>query len=402
MRRTVVLVLTAALLLGCVSPALARAAWKRRIDRIVGQRSVGVAVRDSGRVLYRRSATRKRIPASNQKVLMSMAMLDRVPPDLQFQTSTAAELFEDGVVAGDLWVLGSGDPTLSSERQYTNSLPVPATRIRDLARAVRDAGVERIDGSVIGSTGYFARDWYAPGWKPEFPREQCPLPVALSINGNVNDRGQHVPDPEVRAARALSHRLEEFGIPVAGPPAAGEPPFQLETIASVPSAPIGELFEHVNVNSSNYFAEMFGKRLAVEAQGRPGTIAKGAAAIRSWASRNGTEIVAHDSSGLSYENRVSPLGLARLLGYSENQEWGEVFRETLAEADQGTLKGRLKGVRVRAKTGTLQDISALSGYVWLRRADVWAEFSIMSGGMAKSTASSIEDRVVRTLTRYAR
>jgi D-alanyl-D-alanine carboxypeptidase len=66
------------------------------------------------------------------------------------------------------------------------------------------------------------------------------------------------------------------------------------------------------------------------------------------------------------------------------------------------LEDRLGGVRVRAKTGTLIGVSALSGYVWLERRATWAEFSILSAGTSKSTAVRIEDAVVRILSDRAR
>jgi D-alanyl-D-alanine carboxypeptidase len=66
------------------------------------------------------------------------------------------------------------------------------------------------------------------------------------------------------------------------------------------------------------------------------------------------------------------------------------------------LEDRLGGVRVRAKTGTLIGVSALSGYVWLERRATWAEFSILSTGMSKSAAVRIEDAVVRILSDRAR
>jgi D-alanyl-D-alanine carboxypeptidase len=52
-------------------------------------------------------------------------------------------------------------------------------------------------------------------------------------------------------------------------------------------------------------------------------------------------------------------------------------------------------VKVRAKTGTLIDISALSGWVWLAKEGTWAQFSILSRGMSKTEAAAIEDRIVR-------
>jgi D-alanyl-D-alanine carboxypeptidase/D-alanyl-D-alanine-endopeptidase (penicillin-binding protein 4) len=146
---------------------------------------------------------------------------------------------------------------------------------------------------------------------------------------------------------------------------------------------------------------MLGKRLAVERYGPPGTIANGARAIEAWARAQGVILTAKDSSGLSYDNRVSPAGIARLLGSAEAFEWGPGLRDLLPGPGEGTLEDRLNGVRVHAKTGTLDGVSALSGWVWLRRPQSWAEFSILSRGMAKTTAVDIENEVVRILTREA-
>jgi serine-type D-Ala-D-Ala carboxypeptidase/endopeptidase (penicillin-binding protein 4) len=401
-RRTTTCLIGIVVITAIPSVSHARASWKRRIDRMVPGHGIGVAVREQGKVLYRHAATNRRIPASNQKLLLSMALLDRLGPDHVIETTIAGESNLTGELQDDLWILGRGDPTITSERKYTKSLPVAATKIRAIARAIRDAGITRVRGRIIGDTGYFARDWFAPGWKADFPREQCPLPSALTINGNTNDAGHHVADPELRAARALTRRLRRMGIRVAGPPAAGESPAELTRFAAVESEPIARLLEHVNRNSANFFAEVLGKRLGVEVKGTPGTIAKGAAAIEGWARRHGVTVQANDSSGLSYANRVSPLGLVRLLGAAEDEGWGSQFRGTLAKAGRGTLEDRLNGVRVRAKTGTLQNVSALSGYVWLRRSGTWGEFSILSSGTAKSTAVRIENRIVRILTRSAR
>ena len=162
------------------------------------------------------------------------------------------------------------------------------------------------------------------------------------------------------------------------------------------------MVRYMNRRSSNFFAEVFGKRLGLERSGFPGTIAKGAAAIEAWAKTHGVGLTAYDSSGLSYDNRVSPNGLVKLLGVAEDETWGEALRSSLPGADQGTLEDRLKGVRVRAKTGSLTNISTLSGYVWLRQRKTWAEFSILSRGMSKTYASAVEDDIVRILTREAR
>ncbi|MGH7425896.1 MAG: D-alanyl-D-alanine carboxypeptidase, partial [Candidatus Methylomirabilales bacterium] len=157
----------------------------------------------------------------------------------------------------------------------------------------------------------------------------------------------------------------------------------------------------MNRLSDNFYAEVLGKLLGASAAGPPGTIAKGARTIRAWVASHGVEFALYDSSGLSYANRVTAQDILRLLWVADAAPWGDLLRQTLPSGGQGTLKGRLAGVRVRAKTGTLEDVSALSGWVWLEKEGAWAEFSILSGGMPKWQASRIEDRIVRLLASSA-
>ncbi len=401
MHRSGTILVALALTLAVPAAAAARPAWKRKIDRIVRGHAIGVAASEGGTSLYRHADKRQRIPASNEKLLLSMALLDLIGPDKQITTSVKAEALAGGVVRGDLWLLGHGDPSLTGGGAYGRSLPFRAARLSTLARGVKAAGIRRVTGSVRGATNYFSRDWFAPGWKSFFPAYYVARPTALAFEGN-SYKGRHISDPERRAARALTRRLRALGIRVAGAPGTGLPPADTLPVADARSEPLPVLLTYTNRQSSNFFAEMLGKRLAASVRKPPGSIAKGAGVIARWTARHGVEAAAHDSSGLSYENRISPWGLVQLLEFAESAPWGPILKETLPVPGQGTLDERLDGVRVRAKTGTLVDVSALSGWVWLARSERWAEFSILSGGMPKSQAAEIEDRIVRILSRAAR
>jgi D-alanyl-D-alanine carboxypeptidase/D-alanyl-D-alanine-endopeptidase (penicillin-binding protein 4) len=344
----------------------------------------------------------RRVPASNQKLLLTMALFEEFSPKARIKTIAAATSPPvAGVVAGNIYILGRGDPSVGNHGRFTKSLPFRATHMSRLARAVGRAGVTRVRGRVIGSTNYFARDWYAPGWKSFFPSDEIPLPTALTFEGNTR-RGRHIDNPEYHAALALTRALERRGISVTRRPRAGTPSSSLTRIATVRSERLQALARFMNRKSANFFAEVLGKRLGVGAYGRPGTIAKGAAAIAAWSALHNVEVRARDSSGLSYDNRISPKGMARLLEAASAETWVDELRSGLPRGGQGTLEDRLRGVPVRAKTGTLDYISALSGWVWLARRDAWAEFSIMSSGLCKCTAAQIEDRIVRILHRYGR
>jgi D-alanyl-D-alanine carboxypeptidase/D-alanyl-D-alanine-endopeptidase (penicillin-binding protein 4) len=359
------------------SPVLAfeapKARWMLEIDHAIGTRRVSVAVGEDDTFLYDRAASTPRIPASNEKLLLSMTLYNTLGSDFRIRTSVASSGGSSGAVR-NLWILGQGDPG------------VTGATIGTLARRVADAGIERVRGRVFGSTGYFRRDWDAPGWNA-VARDYVNRPTALVFERNARA------DPEREAAETLTRKLEALGVRVRGMPGSGKPPGGLETIASVTSPPLQRLLTKMLRPSDNFIAETLGKRLGVETHGVPGTIAKGAAAIQAWTDDHGTGFTLYDNSGLSYANRVTAEGIVRLLWFAEDQPWGLDLRRALPTGGQGTLRHRLRGVDVRAKTGSLDDVSALSGWVKVHSGD-WVEFSVLSFGMSKSTASAIEDRIV--------
>jgi D-alanyl-D-alanine carboxypeptidase len=158
----------------------------------------------------------------------------------------------------------------------------------------------------------------------------------------------------------------------------------------------------MNVESLNFHAEVLGKLLARLTGGTPATIARGAAALEAFEREHGvSSFEHHDGSGLSYANRVRSQGIVKLLWAANAETWGPVLRRALPTGGQGTLRDRLHRVKVRAKTGTLDRISALSGWVWLDDRDAWGEFSIVSRGLTKTAAVRIEDAIVRTVGEHA-
>ncbi len=368
------------------APASALAPWwARRIDALVADHPMSVALSLDGDTLYSHKDWVARPPASNEKLLLSMTLLRRLGPDVTLPTRVFATepVGADGVLTGDLWLVGRGDPETD------------AGDMAVLARALVDAGLERVRGHVFGATGPFARDWWAPGWRDYFPRYYIALPTALTYRSNERAGGRHVQDPERLAARSLTKKLEGRGVAVTKKAGLGAPPGGLEPIATLRSDPLHQIMRRMNVVSSNFRAEVLGKLLGGERLGMPGSIAKGARVIETFAAARGVRVRAHDASGLSYDNRANAEGIVHMLHVAERAPWGEVLRGTLPVGGEGTLEDRLVNVTVRAKTGTLIEVSALSGWVWLEREDAWAAFSILSSGMNTDQAKSIENRIVR-------
>lgn len=383
--------------LGQVGP---RPWWKTRVDKLLKTLPFSLQVRYNGDVLYARDAHNDRVPASVEKLALSFALFEEFSPRATFPTRLAARRVKKGVIPGDLWVIGSGDPTLTGNPHVLSALPPGATDIQELVTALRHKGVREIRGNVMAATNTFARDWFAPGWRPYFPSSEVGLPSALTFNLNVH-KGRYTKRPELALAESLRRRLRRSGIAVVGHAGAGPEPRKLRDLGRVPSPPLEILARYMNRQSSNFFAEVLGKRLGAETFGPPGTIRKGARAIRAYARQRGIEVETWDSSGLSYSNRMSAADLVSLIEQAETEPWVESLRRGLAGGGQGTLEDRLHDIRIRAKTGTLVDISALAGWVWLRKARDWAEFTIISRGLEKSRAMQIEDQIVRTLHNYA-
>jgi len=376
-----------------VSSALAvqvvEAPWMVHVDQLIGSRNVGVAVASDGDLLYEHGDTVAHVPASNEKLLLSMALLARVSPDAVIETTAeAGSMGTGGVIHGGLWLIGRGDPTVSR------------LRLARLADDLVNAGLTKITGSVMGSTAYFSHDWWATGWKPEFPAEEVALPTALTFMGNSVD-GRHVAQPERIAAAALTKMLRARGVEIVGDAKSGVPPGGLHPLARMISPPLRRILHDQNIDSINFDAEVLGKLLGIMASGQPGTIAKGAAAIHAWAAAHGATVTTNDASGLSYANRATALGIVKLLEAADAAPWGAVLRSTLPTPGEGTLEHRLQGISVQAKTGTLDDISALSGWVDLSRTGHAAQFSILSGGYDVSNEKDVEDAIVTTLARNA-
>jgi serine-type D-Ala-D-Ala carboxypeptidase/endopeptidase (penicillin-binding protein 4) len=356
------------------------APWTDALDRIADVPGVSVAVGAGGRIVYERAARTPATLASNQKLLTSMTVLDRLGAGYRFRTVAAIETGDrvGGVVDGDLWLVGAGDPTLTSGD------------LAALAGRVRQDGITRVDGHVVGDTTSFDRGWWAPGWLRGISRTFVARPVALRLATSGTAL-------EAAAASNFRDALIRAGVTVGGPSKAGAAPDDLDPVASVVSPPARDLLEHQNHESDNLYAELFTKALG-RAFGDEGSTAEGASVVQSWAAARGATSSVRDGSGLSDQDRSSADDVAWLLLLARRRPWFPAFFGSLPAGGEGTLGGRLVGVPVRAKTGTLfvRPTSTLSGYVRDRNGRLVA-FAVLTHALPEYQARSIEDSVVRTL-----
>ena len=333
----------------------------------------------TGERLYGRRAGTDRIPASNEKLWTAAAALEELGAGAVFRTTALAErpIGPNGTLAGDLFLRGEGDPTLSS------------ARLEVLAQRVADLGLERVRGRVVGDDTAFDRR------RGPFGRG-IGDDVGGPLGALVVDRAGGE-DPAGHAAHVLARELRDAGVKVSLRTRAGRTPPGAVELASRRSASIALLIRAMNVPSDNFVAEMLLKALTPLGTTRHGAAAAAAVAEH----RYGVTPVVLDGSGLSRGDRTSPREVVGLLRALVDDP---AFYGSLAVMGvSGTLEDRLERDRARGrcrgKTGTLSDVSALSGYCRTAGGDVLA-FSLLMNRVYVPAARDRQDRMVRAIVRY--
>jgi D-alanyl-D-alanine carboxypeptidase/D-alanyl-D-alanine-endopeptidase (penicillin-binding protein 4) len=377
--------LVVALSLALASPVEATSSLRARLHAALagfeGHGTGALAVDlNSGRVVYAHNANASLLPASNQKLALTFAALVVLGPSFRLRTEVLGEGHADAVTwRGNLILKGYGDPTLDR------------TGLADLAGDVRRMGIRRVTGSLVADESWFDVRRAGPGWNASFvPEESRPL-SALTSAGTTDARG---------TAELFRRELERAGIRVLGGTkvarAGGWP------LAVRFSPPLEQILRRMDVQSDNFTAELVLKQLGATLAGRGTTIAGGDIVRGVLAERrvplDGVRIA--DGSGLSALDRLTPKALVTILQrvWADRDLRPAVFRILPVAGRDGTLEHRLgrppaRG-NVRAKTGTLDVASALSGFVRERYA-----FAILLNGprLSSSEARAAQDRFATVL-----
>jgi D-alanyl-D-alanine carboxypeptidase/D-alanyl-D-alanine-endopeptidase (penicillin-binding protein 4) len=347
----------------------------------------------SGRVVASIRSEKQRAPASVQKLLTAAAALDRLGPDYRFETSVlAAAQPVEGVLTGDLYLRGSGDPSLAE------------TGLTQLARLVDDQGLAQIDGRVRGDDSMFDGRRGVPASGYTVSRWVGPL-SALSLNHGLAwpvARGFQT-QPALFAARRLQLRLDRAGVEVARAARTGRAPEDPAPLATVASRPLASLVRHMAQVSDNFYAETLIKGLGARF-GSAGSTAAGADVVQRVARGLGAGARVIDGSGLSRANAIAPAAVGRLLTAARRQTWFDPFYRALPLAGRtGTLANRMRHTaakgRCRAKTGTLIAVSALAGYCRSHSKRTFA-FALLMNGVNVTGARAIQDRIAAALAAY--
>ncbi|MFL5895201.1 MAG: D-alanyl-D-alanine carboxypeptidase/D-alanyl-D-alanine-endopeptidase [Thermoleophilaceae bacterium] len=393
-----------AVLAVALAPAAARASLGSALTRqmrIAGPYS-GAYVVDStnGKVLFAWNAATPRILASNTKLFTTTAALDRFGPDTTLKTEVLADgaMNQDGILQGDLWLRGGGDPAFGTRAYVRRHYGPGAAGVEDLATQLADAGLTAVRGGVHGDESLFDRVRGVNDSRYGVSPWVGPL-SALAFNHGYGTRGFQ-PSPAQYAARWLRKALYGEGITPGHAAAVAKAPAGAVVMATVESPPMSTLVQLTNKDSDNFFAETLLKDVGRATYGA-GSTAAGVRAATAHAATLGAHVRMVDGSGLDHGDRASPRDVVRLLSAERNAPEFPALYDSLPIAGvDGSLDKRMRRGpahrNCRAKTGSLIGVSALSGWCTSRSGHPLT-FSILMNGISVTYARRLQDRMATAL-----
>lgn len=428
--------------------------------------SILVRGRDDDRPRLSINADIPRNPASVTKLLTTYAALEKLGPAYTWETRVRADgPVRDGVLAGDLWIEGSGDPYLTAEDFWK------------LLGGVRRRGIERIEGDLVLDTGRFGPPERDPGEFDDEPfRAYNQPPHALLVNlnaikfelesanasefvrismhpplGNLPVENRLRLEPGVWCGNHRWHvdyevvgtpgspeaviegrygtecgigRLRRTGLPVEsyvhglfgalwnhwggsfdGAWRTGSwKDSGAEPLVRHESRSLAEVVRLTNKYSNNVMARQLALTVAAESGDTPASEADGRRSIRETLVDRGLDtegMILDEVAGLSRDNRITANQVAQLLAIAADSLVMPEFVASLPVAGvDGTLRNRLRespeAGRVRMKTGMIDDVSAIAGY--MRNAadeDLIVVVLINHHGAHRGRGRAIQDAVLR-------
>jgi D-alanyl-D-alanine carboxypeptidase/D-alanyl-D-alanine-endopeptidase (penicillin-binding protein 4) len=451
------------------APVMSRGVW-----------AVAVKSLDTGETLYSLNARKLVMPASNMKIVTLAAAAEVLGWDYRFTTTLETTgPIQDGVLAGDLCIRSTGDPTINTREKRGEAV------LTEWLNALKAGGIRRIDGRIIGDDQAFDDEGLGDGWSWDYLQYGYAAPVgALQFNENtarlavapglkagdpanvtitagsgftivnrsitgpekseeVIDYRRHpyqpilevtgsvplggpaatrnvaVLNPTIYFAQALRDALTNGGIEVTGEAADlddvvhefNESPPARRVLVTTQSPPLREMATVLMKVSQNLYAETLLKAMGTT-DGGVGTTGAGRAAARrafdGWGvARDSYQMT--DGSGLSRSNYVSSEMILTLLERMHRDErHRDAFMATLPIAGKdGTISTRMRRSLAEgnavAKTGSINNVRSLSGYVRTRDGEMLA-FSIIANDFTvpASTITWIADLAVEVLAGFTR
>ncbi|HEX7305436.1 D-alanyl-D-alanine carboxypeptidase/D-alanyl-D-alanine endopeptidase [Lentzea sp.] len=420
-------------------------------DPALNGADVGLVVRDAntGDVVYTRTSARRQQIASNMKLLTTTAALDLLGPDFKWKTELLSSGTRNGAtLQGDLVLRGTGDPTMSRSRYAAL-----ATTLKN-SGVTKISGSLVLDGTAFDAQPYgsgwawddepfsYSAETSALTLSPDAkfsagtvlvrvkPGAAAGAPViatsependvvhvvstATTGSGGVSVERDHgsnvirvsgstnvetvalatVKDPTALVSSVFRNALRDNGIEFTGDVRRAAAPAGAAVLASDQSQTLAQLLTPLMKDSNNMLAEVL-----VKSAGKSFTNGVNQLSTK-WSGLgvdpNGVEVF--DGSGMSRLDQFSPDALASILIKAKTKPWFSTWQATLPVAGvDGTLVNRMKNTpaagNVKAKTGSLSGVSALSGYVRTAAGRDLVFSLVQNNVLLFNSPKSIEDRV---------
>jgi serine-type D-Ala-D-Ala carboxypeptidase/endopeptidase (penicillin-binding protein 4) len=372
-----------------------------KLFRRVGRSGAFVIDASNDRVLFSRKARLPRILASNSKIFTTSTALSRFGSDGRLHTTAWSSGPISGGISQGLYLHGGGDPTLTT------------AGINKLADRVHAAGVTTVQGPLL--------------YDPSFLDSQSGVPehgISFESVGRLSglqiDNGSPS-DPAKTAAQRFQDALRKDGVSIGKTVTPGVVPPAAVQVADLASPTMADIVQDTNVPSNNYLAEMLLKDVGGQF-GASGSTAAGIEVVKKFAAQQGARFGGENGSGLTRRNKASPASVVKLLdsmievdentpadAQLDQRRMRDSWVGSLAVAGRsGTLAHRMRGSAARgrchAKTGTLNGVSALSGYCFQGAddADHAVVFSLLMNRVDVNRAHVVQDRMAALIARYRR
>lgn len=350
------------------------------------------------------------VPASTTKLLTTETALNLLGPKYRWLTQLeySGTIDENGTLNGNLYIVGSGDPSLGSGK-------AGATTYRDLISdfiwATKDLGIKKVVGDIVIQTAVFKENkvetlpehivWMDNGnyFLPVGnttnidPRKEKLIVKQSTPFGNskqyfyvspytnkivytdeftTNYLETKIADAPAYLANNLRATMLKSGLPISGKVVTkiiDAEPEARKTISTYKSPTLEEIVTYTNKNSDNVLAEALLRMVGFQKSGDQ-TLDSGRSVVVSHLENSGFDTVGLnyiDGSGLSRSHSVTPISQVKFLSSLMDKKYYQSFYDSLPIGGQdGTLKKMFLGSgygNIRAKTGTLSKVKTLAGYL---------------------------------------
>lgn len=349
--------------------------WQLRMAQRIGEAladtaccrfNTAISIYDitAGQSVYNLNENVRMRPASTEKLVTAISVLDLLGPNYSFNTRVLTSgTLRGGVLNGDLWIVGAMDPLLST------------ADLRTLCQSIRRAGVQRVEGSVCVDLGLKDDDQYGWGW--------CWDDKNSTLSPLLLDGKPKFTSSLPAQLKAAGITLKRAAVKTGVLPAAAVELTQLQR-------PLQEVLEPMMKQSNNLYAECVFYQLSPLTGRRAPSHADIARLINGVIDRaggNSYHVQVADGSGLSlynYQTAATFVSLLRYI-YTKPDAYQALMQSLPIAAVDGTLKNRMASTaaasNLRAKTGTVDGVSTLTGFTTCRTTGHLLAFAVLTNGV---------------------